>query len=130
MLFQLNELSESAEKIHLLSLATHEYCKNQENCQVTSYEAIQLKIKRMGQALAKLHVILHKRNKRGLLNIIGSVSKSLFGTLNENDLTLVNQNIDKLFDSQNKLTHIVQNQTAMIKSLLQDEHFNDLSKRL
>lgn len=84
----------------------------------------------MGQALAKLHVILHKRNKRGLLNIIGSVSKSLFGTLNENDLTLVNQNIDKLFDSQNKLTHIVQNQTAMIKSLLQDEHFNDLSKRL
>lgn len=84
----------------------------------------------MGQALAKLHVILHKRSKRGFLNIIGSVSKSLFGTLNENDLTLVNQNIDKLFDSQNKLTHIVQNQTAMIKSLLQDEHFNDLSKRL
>lgn len=58
------------------------------------------------------------RTKRGLLNFVGSISKTLFGTLDEDDLSLVNGNIDKLFSQQNQITHTLQNQTQIIKALL------------
>lgn len=45
--------------------------------------------------------------KRGLLNIIESISKSLFVTLDTDDLDLINTNIDKLFQEGNELKTIV-----------------------
>ncbi|CAD1481066.1 unnamed protein product, partial [Heterotrigona itama] len=44
-----------------------------------------------------------------------SISKTLFGTLENSDLELINQNIDKLFNANNK---IVRDQTLMTKHLL------------
>lgn len=70
----------------------------------------------------RLHSTLHQNEvKRRILNIIESVQKSLFGTLDEDDLILINQNIDKLFDKNTKLAKIVQNQTAMYRSILQSD---------
>lgn len=69
---------------------------------------MELRTQRMEQALQKLRIILQWQ-RSGLLNLISSVSKTLFGILDGNNFTLVNQNIDKFFDSQNRLTHIVQN---------------------
>ena len=43
------------------------------------------------------------RTKRGLLNIVGSIAKSLFGTLDTDDLDLIITNIDKLFQDGNEL---------------------------
>ncbi|KAK1118218.1 hypothetical protein K0M31_015263 [Melipona bicolor] len=70
------------------------------------------------------------RGRRGLINAIGSLSKTLFGTLDENDLKLINENIDELFNDQNKLTHIVQNQTLIFKHILRDSHFVELTEQL
>lgn len=71
--------------------------------------------------LINLHLHLkmatHTRVKRGLLNFIGDISKTLFGTLSDGDLTLINANMDKLFDSQNKMKTIIANQTALIKKI-------------
>lgn len=71
--------------------------------------------------LINLHLHLkmatHTRIKRGLLNFIGDISKTLFGTLSDGDLTLINANMDKLFDSQNKVKTIIANQTALIKKV-------------
>ncbi|XP_029052714.2 uncharacterized protein LOC114880646 [Osmia bicornis bicornis] len=52
--------------------------------------------------ISQLKLTLRIIHRRGLLNIVGSVSKSLFRTLDENDLTIINENMDKLFDSNNK----------------------------
>lgn len=69
--------------------------------------------------LINLHLKMatHTRIKRGLLNFIGDISKTLFGTLSDGDLTLINANMDKLFDSQNKMKTIIANQTALIKKI-------------
>ncbi|KAK1123337.1 hypothetical protein K0M31_008955 [Melipona bicolor] len=73
---------------------------------------------------------MYNRHRRGLVHGIGSLSKLLFGTLDENDLKLINENIDKLFSDQNKLTHLVENQTLMFKQILRDNHFLDLTGQL
>ncbi|XP_076384055.1 uncharacterized protein LOC143261649 [Megalopta genalis] len=58
------------------------------------------KFRRLSYKFTRLNSILYRRSKRGILNIIGSTSKALFGTLDEDDLVLINQNIDKLFDER------------------------------
>lgn len=79
------------------------------------------KLKALNKDYNQLTDVLHHRIKRGLLNIIGSASKALFGTLDDDDLTLINKNIDQLFDENNKLSEIIQNQTATFKTVLQSQ---------
>ena len=71
-------------------------------------------------------MLLHYRSKRGLLNVIGWVSKTLFGILLEKDLEFINKNIDTLFDSSNKINTILSNQTALIRHVLDDIKTNQL----
>ena len=96
-----------------------------ENCKACDYKN---EIRSLNDSLIKikklakqLKLILYTRPRRGLLNIIGSISKGLFGTLDENDLSLINQNMDKLFDSNNKMKIVIANQSALIKQVLDDE---------
>ena len=58
---------------------------------------------------------LHVRNKGGAFNFIGSISKTLFGTLDSKDLDIINQNIDELSTDNNDIIHLVHNQSAIIK---------------
>lgn len=76
------------------------------------------RMKKLESLSLHLRIITHSRNKRGLLNFVGSLSKSLFGTLDKDDLSTVNANIDKLFDASNKLKTIVSNQTALIRKAI------------
>lgn len=64
-----------------ININLHEYCKMEKHCQRTNYKIMQLRTQRMEQGMQKLRIILHKRQRRGLLNVIGSVSKTLFGTI-------------------------------------------------
>lgn len=73
-------------------------------------------------SLSRMRLVTKLREKRGLLNAIGSISKSLFGTLDEDDLTTINQNIDKLFDLNNNLTSIISNQTHVMRILLDNSN--------
>lgn len=45
------------------------------------------------------HLLGYNRQMRGLINGIGALSKVLFGTLTEDDLSLLNDNIDQLFSA-------------------------------
>ena len=81
-------------------------------------DELQNRIKNLNQLAKHLKTLIHTRSKRGLLNIIGSVSKSLFGTLDEDDLTLINENMDKLFDDNNKIKTTIANQTALIRKIV------------
>ena len=89
---------------------------------------MQNRINNLKQLANHLKTLTHTRNKRGLFNIIGSISKSLFGTLDNDDLTLINENMDKLFDDNNKIKTIIVNQTALIRKIVNSQNLNHLKK--
>nr|XP_033331102.1 uncharacterized protein LOC117223082 [Megalopta genalis] len=60
------------------------------------------------------------RHRRGLINAIGSLSKSLFGTLHNDDLENLHKGMDKIYDGQHKLASSISNQTAVIRVLLEE----------
>ena len=64
-----------------------------------------------------------QRNKRSVpLGFIGSLSKALFGTLDNDDAQYYNKEIDKLYKDQNHLAELLGNQTHIIKSEFQNIH--------
>ncbi|XP_068978335.1 uncharacterized protein [Bombus flavifrons] len=75
-----------------------------------------------------LRLLTRSKVKRGLINAIGSISKTLFGTLDSDDLQLINQNIDKLFSERNELKTIVANQTALIRKILNTDSLKQFEK--
>lgn len=62
------------------------------------------------------------RIRRGLLNIIGSISKTLFGTLDEEDAKFFDSQIQKLKNNQNHLTKLLKEQTSIVQSTLLDRN--------
>lgn len=77
------------------------------------------RINRVADLQLTLHQILGAaREKRGILNIIGTISKTLFGTLDDNDMEIINQEFDKLYADQKIITGSINNQTRIMKTLL------------
>lgn len=54
--------------------------------------------------------------------IVGTLSKSLFGTLDQDDAEYFNTQIDRLYADQANLTHLIGRQTHLIASKIQDLH--------
>lgn len=60
--------------------------------------------------------MLIQRFKRGLINAGGSVSKTIFGALDENDAVNFNLAIEKLKASDSHLLNLVKQQTSVLKN--------------
>lgn len=60
------------------------------------------------------------RVKRGWFNFIGSISKTFFGTLNEEDAAYYNREIDNVITDNNRLAALIKNETYVLKSTLKD----------
>ncbi|XP_076390424.1 uncharacterized protein LOC143264970 [Megachile rotundata] len=104
-----------------------QYCK--ENCGYQhEISGLHTRIKKIENLILHLKLSTHNRPKRGLLNIIGSASKALFGTFDNDDLELVNKNIDKLFDENNKVKTMINNQTALIRKIIDSENLEKLTE--
>ena len=58
------------------------------------------------------------RNKKGLINFVGSISKTLLGTLDDKDLDHINYELDKLSQDNGLLASSIFNQTRIIKTFL------------
>ncbi|KAL4154028.1 hypothetical protein QTP88_001861 [Uroleucon formosanum] len=56
------------------------------------------------------------REKRGLVNLVGRVQKTLFGTLDDTDAELYDKQIEKLQSSQQNLLKIIDKQTSVLKA--------------
>ena len=56
------------------------------------------------------------------LGFVGSLSRSLFGTLNMEDAEYFDREIDRLYDYQRVITQIVKNQTHIVMSDLHHTH--------
>ncbi|XP_022162286.1 uncharacterized protein LOC111028065 [Myzus persicae] len=59
------------------------------------------------------------RNKRGLVNIIGTAMKTLFGVCDDECTKENNENIQKIENSNVNMLHILKNQTTVVKSAVQ-----------
>lgn len=105
------------------------HCETRKDCSMLpEIRSLQAKLNNVRTLSIELRSLahIHPRSRRGLVDAIGSISKTLFGTLAANDLDIINKNIDKLFEEGNSLKTIVANQTALIKRILN----NDVIQRL
>ena len=59
-----------------------------------------------------------KIHKRGLLNIFGTGLKTIFGTMDNSDIEYINGEMDKLYMDNTILARTIQNETKIIKTLL------------
>ncbi|XP_078049724.1 uncharacterized protein LOC144476525 [Augochlora pura] len=105
----------------------HKHCKDTCNLK-DKLAVIDERHRKLENLNLHLKIMTHSRYRRGLLNAIGTISKSLFGTLDENDLAIVNANLDKLFDDNNKLKTIINNQTALIKKIINSNSLRQLDQ--
>ena len=76
-----------------------------------------------------------KRNKRGLLNFVGSISNKLFGIATDDEISDVHKTLEQLKSNENKIVHdvskmisVINHQTSAIlknreQLLLLNEHF-------
>ena len=105
----------------------------QEQCNGHCYEAREIELITGRLDRVKLlhynldHILGYGRQRRGLINGIGTLSKALFGTLNEDDLALINANMDKLFNDNEKMSQSIANQTIIMRTLL-DSTSHDIHK--
>lgn len=83
------------------------------------------RIQRLETQKLLLNKLLGKgKNKRGLINAIGSISKTLFGTLTEDDFGYLTTELDKLYKDNNVLTTAISNQSQIIKTILNSTSYN------
>ena len=52
------------------------------------------------------------------MNFIGDISKTLFGTLSETDLTLINSEFDNVYKDNKNIANILKNHTKILKLIL------------
>ena len=55
---------------------------------------------------------------RGLFNFVGDISKTLYGTLSQADLDQINDEFDRTYEDNKKLTEVVKNNTKIIRLML------------
>ena len=71
-----------------------------------------------------------QRNKRGLANFFGDISKTLFGTSNEGDLAQINSEFDNLYRDNKNIASILTNHTKILKLILDSSSTNHESLML
>jgi len=60
----------------------------------------------------------NSRQARGLFNFVGKVSKTLFGTLDDDDAQLYHEHIERLKQGTTTLTQLMKQQLKIVKSVL------------
>jgi len=67
-------------------------------------------------------------SKRGLIDAIGTISKTLFGTMDADDERVINEQLDLLRNKQHTLQHAMKNQLKVLKGTI--GHMDSLEKTL
>jgi hypothetical protein len=63
-------------------------------------------------------LIKHRRCKRGIINGVGSVLKTLFGTMDDNDAQYYNDAINRVISDNKHFKNLLQDQTQIIQDTL------------
>ena len=110
----LNERFTNLQKMYVATLNMCVNCSEQFGLNLLNNQINRLN--RTRKLLAQLLGL--SRSKRGLMNFVGSISKTLFGTLDDKDLDHINNELDKLYQDNGLLASSIFNQTRIIKTFL------------
>ena len=59
-----------------------------------------------------------ERRRRGLIDRIGTIAKSLIGTVDANDQKLINKQLNSLHDTQQTEQHVIKNQIKILQQTI------------
>lgn len=94
----------------------------------TPQQEIKLLENRFNRLLQKENILKklfgRQRTKRGLINFVGDISKTLFGTLSNSDLTEINNEFDKIYNDNKQLAEVMTNHTKILKLILDSSSTN------
>jgi hypothetical protein len=60
----------------------------------------------------------NRRHKRGLFNFVGKISKTLFGTMDDDNMQFYHEQIERFEQGSTTLTQLVKQQLIIVKSAL------------
>ncbi|XP_022167203.1 uncharacterized protein LOC111031526, partial [Myzus persicae] len=66
------------------------------------------------------------RNKRGLINAVGSTFKFLFGTATNYDIDEINLTLSNINETTNEIQHLQQSQITIIQNINKNEYINTI----
>jgi len=102
---------------------TQKLCeKIHENIQPTCQNVMQV----IKKDIVKLKLLIKRLNtlyqtpklKRGLINVIGFISKTLFGTMDTENATLINEQLKILQNKQLTVQHVTRNQIKVLNATI------------
>ena len=87
---------------------------------------VEARLKRLQAKESILNKLLgrSRRGRRGLINFVGNILKTLFGTLSERDLNQINDQFDKLYLDNRNIAAALRNHTRILKILLDSSSTN------
>lgn len=93
----------------------------------TMFQEVALQREQMYEAIGRyaeepLALVRHYpafRQKRGLINIVGSAWKTLFGVCDDECTKEANAHIERIENSNSRILHLVKNQTTVVKATIQ-----------
>lgn len=119
---QIETLAKCEERLKELCVLVKQY--DPDNTCSTTMDKIKYEISEIRANEFSIHH-LNKRTKRGLIDIVGTVSKFLFGTMDNDDSKHIYEKLDNLHSNTESITEVVKHQTAIMSS-----NFQTLSKPL
>ncbi|KAE9523764.1 hypothetical protein AGLY_015824 [Aphis glycines] len=105
------------------NMTDHEMCSKYDNVLKTTFNEISVQRTQMYESIGRYllptgeHTTLRSvRSKRGLINIIGSAMKTLFGVCDEECAEETLRHIDKVEGTNERMIHVIKDQTTVVKS--------------
>ncbi|XP_071643595.1 uncharacterized protein [Temnothorax longispinosus] len=121
---QLQEFLQQAEEVceTIIAKDTQQTCKN-------ILHTIEKNNKKLTQLLTRLQTIYKtNNNKRGLIDAIGTISKTLFGTMDADDAKHIQEQLELIQNQQQTLRHTAKSQLKVINATI--GHMEALEKSL
>ena len=111
-------------------------CQSFEQCNyLYVLKNLQTIIDNLNNRVSTLLILTSKsRNKRGLMNFVGSGLKYLFGTMNDADATLISETIDNIYNHSSNTVLLLKTETTLVKNMVlnftnfQNQYNSDIAK--
>jgi hypothetical protein len=107
-------------------LTGYEICSRFDNILKTMFQEISVQREQMYESIGRYitekgeTTTVMSRKKRGLINVVGSAMKTLFGVCDNDCANEATAEIEKIENSNERMIHILKNQTTVVKSAITD----------
>ena len=118
--FDLEDLETEIKYLIQHNLKLSSECKNNRLCyHDKSLQDLRYQIYLLNERIDAIYQSTNNaRNKRGLINAIGTWFKYLFGTMNADDAEQISNTLDNIYNHSSNSILFVRNQTTIVKNLL------------